>query len=70
NTPPNTISPPKNSLSSSIFDGSIDHVWISFPEPPRHTQSTSNSLKRVHSNPSSNTQQLSAQKKLSSYTRY
>ncbi|CAF4767776.1 unnamed protein product, partial [Rotaria socialis] len=39
-------------------------------EPPRHTQSTSNSLKRVHSNPSSNTQQLSAQKKLSSYTRY
>ncbi|CAF0951192.1 unnamed protein product, partial [Didymodactylos carnosus] len=23
-----------NSSSSSVFDGSIDHIWISFPEPP------------------------------------
>ena len=39
-TPVTTIVP--TSTSSSVFDASIDHVWVSFPEPPNH----SNTLKR------------------------
>ncbi|CAF3397517.1 unnamed protein product [Rotaria sp. Silwood1] len=59
------------SLSSSVFDGSIDHVWISFPEPPRHTHLTSNLLKRSHVSTLTTTQEIPIQKKnLSSYTRY
>jgi len=57
-------------LSSSVFDGSIDHVWISFPEPPHHTHSTSNLSKRPRFNTVTNSQQIPTQKKLFSYTRY
>ncbi|CAF3740732.1 unnamed protein product [Rotaria sordida] len=70
-TPSITVSSAPTSLSSSVFDGSIDHVWISFPEPPRHTQLTSNLFKRSHTNSITNTQEIPIQKKnLSSYTRY
>ncbi|CAF1464423.1 unnamed protein product, partial [Adineta steineri] len=55
--------------SSSVFDGSIDHVWISFPEPPHHTHSTSNSSKRQRTSTTS-AKQTTAPKKLFSYTRY
>ncbi|CAF4065238.1 unnamed protein product, partial [Rotaria sp. Silwood2] len=66
-----TVSPTPTSLSSSVFDGSIDHVWISFPEPPRHTHSTSNLLKRSHTSSTTTTQEIPMQKRnLSSYTRY
>jgi hypothetical protein len=58
------------SSSSSVFDGSIDHVWISFPEPPHHTHSTSNSSKRPRTSTTNNIQQIPAPKKLFSYTRY
>lgn len=58
------------SSSSSIFDGSIDHVWISFPEPPHHTHSTSNSSKRPRTSVTMNNQFLPTPKKLFSYTRY
>jgi hypothetical protein len=58
------------SSSSSVFDGSIDHVWISFPEPPHHTHSTSSLSKRPRSNTTTSTQQIPTQKKLFSYTRY
>ena len=50
-----------------MFDGSIDHVWISFPEPPHRTQSTPNSSKRTRTY---SIQQIPRQKKYSSYTRY
>ncbi|CAF1460314.1 unnamed protein product [Adineta steineri] len=56
--------------SSSVFDGSIDHVWISFPEPPHHTHSTSNSSKRPRTSTTSAKQTTTAPKKLFSYTRY
>jgi hypothetical protein len=56
--------------SSSVFDGSIDHVWISFPEPPHHTHSTSNSSKRPRTSTTNNIQQIPTPKKLFSYTRY
>lgn len=57
-------------LSSSVFDGSIDHVWISFPDPPRHTHSTSNSSTRPRTNTINDMQQNPVPKKLFSYTRY
>ena len=60
---------PSNSLSSSVFDGSIDHVWISFPEPPHQTHSTSNSFKRTRASGSTNAT-TPTPKKLFSYTRY
>jgi hypothetical protein len=56
--------------SSSVFDGSIDHVWISFPEPPHHTHSTSNSSKRPRTSTTTTAQQIPTPKKLFSYTRY
>ena len=56
-----------NSSSSSVFDGSIDHIWISFPEPPHHTHSTS---KRPRTNTSNPMQHIPNPKKLFSYTRY
>ena len=56
--------------SSSVFDGSIDHVWISFPDPPRHTHSTLNSSTRPRTNTINDMQQIPAPKKLFSYTRY
>ena len=52
------------------FDGSIDHVWISFPEPPHHTHSASNLSKRPRSSTTVSTQPMTTQKKLFSYTRY
>ena len=55
-------------MSSSVFDGSIDHVWISFPEPPRHTHSTSNLTRRSRWS-TSRSQQIPTQQKFS-YTRY
>jgi hypothetical protein len=82
-TPTTSIVPnATNSLSSSVFDGSIDHIWISFPEPPHHhTHSTSNAPKRPRTSTSGTTnatqqqqqqqqQQMPTPKKLFSYTRY
>jgi len=71
-TPPSrqTLSVVPSSLSSSVFDGSIDHFWISFPEPPHHTHSTSNSSKRQRTSTATSTPQISTPKKLFSYTRY
>lgn len=56
--------------SSSVFDGSIDHVWISFPEPPHHTYPSSSLSRRSRPSASTNVQAISTPKKLSSYTRY
>ncbi|CAF4845808.1 unnamed protein product, partial [Rotaria sp. Silwood1] len=74
NIPPTTTSSivplSSNSSSSSIFDGSIDHVWISFPEPPHHTHSTTNLSKRTRTSPTNNIEQIPTPKKLFSYTRY
>jgi hypothetical protein len=71
---PSAIHPPapisSSPSSSSVFDGSIDHVWISFPEPPRHTHPTSNSSKRPRGNTTNEIQTIPTPKKLFSYTRY
>ena len=63
--------------SSSVFDGSIDHVWISFPEPPHHTHSSSSKRPRtsttvgaVNTAAAEAKQPVPAPKKLFSYTRY
>ena len=53
-----------------MFDGSIDHVWISFPEPPHHTNATSSLSKRPRSSATVTAQQTPTRKKLFSYTRY
>lgn len=59
-----------NSLSSSVFDGSIDHVWISFPEPPHHNQTTSNSTKRARTDSASSGPQVPVRNKPLAYTRF
>ncbi|CAF0842606.1 unnamed protein product [Adineta steineri] len=56
--------------SSSVFDGSIAHVWISFPEPLHHTYSTSNSSKRSRTSTTSAKQTTTAPKTFFSYTLY
>lgn len=63
-------SAPLTPSSSSVFDGSVDHVWISFPEPPHHTYPTSSLSRRPRPSASTNIQAISTPKKLSSYTRY
>ena len=75
-------SPPTFSSSSSVFDGSIDHIWISFPEPPHHHHHPSSSSSTKRSRTSTTTMNPSgtnatdampnppATKKLFSYTRY
>ena len=75
NNPPmaptsSVVSISSSASSSSVFDGSIDHVWISFPDPPRHTHSTLNSSTRPRTNTISDMQQIPVPKKLFSYTRY
>ncbi|CAF1031213.1 unnamed protein product [Adineta ricciae] len=62
-----TTSVVSNPSSSSVFDGSIDHVWITFPEPPRHTYSNS---KRRRTSTTSITQLNTTPKKHFSYTRF
>ncbi|CAF4251211.1 unnamed protein product, partial [Adineta steineri] len=56
--------------SSSVFDGSIDHVWIAFPEPPHHIHSTSNSSKRPRTSTINAKQTTTAPKNFFSYTLY
>jgi hypothetical protein len=50
-----------------VFDGSIDHVWIAFPEPPHHTHSNS---KRLRTSTTSSTHLNPTPKKLLAFTRY
>ncbi|UJR36630.1 hypothetical protein I4U23_029350 [Adineta vaga] len=65
--PPIAKATSSNSLSSSVFDGSIDHVWITFPEPPHHTHSNS---KRIRASTASASQLNSVPKKHFAYTRF
>lgn len=65
---PSIVQSSSNSPSSSVFDGSIDHVWISFPEPPNQIHSNSNSFKRPRT--SLTAKSMATPKKLFSYTRY
>ena len=57
---------PASGSSSSVFDASIDQVWISFPEPPNHT----NAFKRPRTSTIASVQQDANGKKVFSYTRF
>ncbi|CAF1438135.1 unnamed protein product [Adineta steineri] len=56
--------------SSNVFDGSIEHVWISLAELPHHTYSTSNSSKRPRTSTTSAKQTTTAPTKRFSYKLY
>ena len=52
--------------SSSVFDASVEQVWISFPEPPNH----GTAFKRARSSTTAGVQPESNEKRVFSYTRY